>query len=314
MPISADALGTTLGVWAHPDDEAYLTAGLMASGVRQGRRVACVTATRGEQGSWDEERWPTSEIGAVREAELMRSLEILGVTEHYWLDYPDGGCPDVDPEEAVGRVAEIMFAVRPRTVLTFGPDGMTGHPDHKAVSAWATEAFHRVAAPGARLFYPVHTLEWAEVFVPRFNRFNVFMEPGTPPVVPRDQLAIDFRLPPDLLELKLRAIAAHVSQVEGMMRAPSGRTSSGRGARRRPSPWPPPSSPMGDRGAASPSPWPCWARGSSSPGPRRSTGGCWSGPGTAGRSWSSPRPAPRRGRTSSSGERPSGWTTTGARA
>jgi len=75
-------LGIILGVWAHPDDETYLSAGLMARGVRDGRRVACVTATRGEEGSWDEERWPTATMGKVREAELMRSLEILGVTDH----------------------------------------------------------------------------------------------------------------------------------------------------------------------------------------------------------------------------------------
>jgi hypothetical protein len=63
------------------------------------------------------------------------------------------------------------------------------------------------------------TPEWAEEFVPRFNQFNVFMEPGTPPITLRDELAIDFDLPPDLLDLKIRAIAAHVSQVEGMMSA-----------------------------------------------------------------------------------------------
>ena len=67
------------------------------------RRVVCVTATRGEEGSWDEERWPTATLGAVREAELMRSLEILGVTEHRWLDYSDGTCADVDHEEAVAQ-------------------------------------------------------------------------------------------------------------------------------------------------------------------------------------------------------------------
>ena len=40
-----DELGNILGVWAHPDDEAYLTAGIMARAVRNGSRVVCVTAT-----------------------------------------------------------------------------------------------------------------------------------------------------------------------------------------------------------------------------------------------------------------------------
>src|SRR5437870_7671850 len=133
--------GTMLGVWAHPDDETYLSAGLMADAARRGQRVVCVTATRGEEGSWDEERWPTSEMGKVRERELMASLEALGVTEHHWLDHYDGTCADVDHAEGVAKVQAILKAVRPDTVLTFGPDGMTGHTDHKAVCAWTTEAF-----------------------------------------------------------------------------------------------------------------------------------------------------------------------------
>jgi LmbE family N-acetylglucosaminyl deacetylase len=214
-----DALGTLLGVWAHPDDETYLSAGLMAHAVRQGERVVCVTATRGEEGSFDEERWPSDQMGKVREAELMESLAILGVTEHHWLDYHDGTCDQVPFEEGVRKVQKIMASVQPRSVVTFGPDGMTGHADHKAVSAWTMEAFRRAAPFGARLYHATVTPEWAEEFVPRFNQFNVFMEEGTPLVTPRDELAIDYDLPPDLLELKLRAIAAHVSQVEGMMNA-----------------------------------------------------------------------------------------------
>jgi len=208
-----------LGVWAHPDDETYLTAGLMGQAVRDGRRVCCVTATRGEGGSFDEERWPPATLGKVREEELMRSLEILGVPEHHWLDYPDGGCADVDPAEATEKVAAIVRGVQPASVFTFGPDGMTDHPDHRAVCAWTTEAFAREAAPGARLYYATMTPEWSAEFVPVMNRFNVFMSADTPPVMPREELAVDFVLPPDLLELKLKAIEAHVSQVEGMLAA-----------------------------------------------------------------------------------------------
>jgi LmbE family N-acetylglucosaminyl deacetylase len=212
-------LGTILGVWAHPDDETYLAAGLMARAVRDGRRVVCVTATRGEEGSWDEERWPTATMGEVREAELMRSLEVLGVSEHRWLDYRDGACADVDQEEGVAKVEAILREVDPDTVLSFGPDGMTDHPDHKATCAWATEAFRRAAKPGARLHYATMTPEWAAEFVPVMNRFNVFMSPDTPPVAPLGEMAIVYELPPDELERKLLAIDAHESQVEGMMNA-----------------------------------------------------------------------------------------------
>ena len=124
-------LGSILSVWAHPDDETWLCAGLMARAVAAGDRVVCVTATRGELGSPDEERWPSgAPLAAVRTAEMQRALAILGVTEHHWLDYPDGGCADVDQDEAVRRVTALMAEMQPDTVLTFGPDGMTGHDDH----------------------------------------------------------------------------------------------------------------------------------------------------------------------------------------
>jgi LmbE family N-acetylglucosaminyl deacetylase len=214
-----ESLGTVLGVWAHPDDETYLTAGLMADAVSNGRRVMCVTATRGEGGSFDEERWPTAKMGKIREAELMASLAVLGVTEHLWLDYYDGTCAEIPHEEGVAKVEAIIKDVQPDSVFTFGPDGMTDHPDHKAVCSWTTTAFERSAEHGAKLYYATMTPEWAEHFVPVMNRFNVFMSPDTPPVTPREELDIDFPLSDELLDLKLKAIEEHVSQVEGMLAA-----------------------------------------------------------------------------------------------
>ncbi|MFN2614395.1 MAG: PIG-L deacetylase family protein [Actinomycetota bacterium] len=215
MTLDISELGTILGVWAHPDDEAYLSSAIMASAVENGQRVVCVTATRGEKGSWDEERWPTVTMGEVREAELMQCLEILGVTDHRWLDYVDAECDHVSFEEAVGKIVDLIGEVQPDSVLTFGPEGMTDHPDHKAVSRWTTEAFRRAAKPGASLFYATQTQAWADKFVPILARFNVF-EGDTPPITPEDELAIDVRLDGDLLGRKVRALMAHASQMEGM--------------------------------------------------------------------------------------------------
>jgi LmbE family N-acetylglucosaminyl deacetylase len=211
--------GPALGVWAHPDDETYLAAGLMAMAVRLGQRVVCVTATRGEEGSWDEERWPTATMGRVREAELIRSMKILGVTEHHWLDYYDGTCAEVDLDEGTKRVRAFVEEVQPMSVFTFGPEGMTGHPDHKSISAWTTRAFHQAAPEGASLYYATGTPEWEVEYVPRMQRFNVFMEPGTPPVTPHEEMAVDFELPEELMRLKLDAIEAHLSQNEHILKA-----------------------------------------------------------------------------------------------
>ncbi len=211
-------LGTILGVWAHPDDETYLAAGLMAHAIREGSRVVCVTATRGEGGSMDEERWPSATMGKVREEELLRGLAILGVSEHEFLDLPDIDMDTPLPGTGADRVRELVDEICPDTVLTFGPDGMTGHVAHMSVSSWATEAFHAAAPAGSKLYYACYTQEWADEFVPEMNRFDVF-RPGTPPVFAAEELAIDYELPSEILELKLAAIQEHESQVGAMVEA-----------------------------------------------------------------------------------------------
>src|SRR6476659_6246781 len=139
-PDGTGDLGNILGIWAHPDDEAYLSAGLMAHAVEHGLRALCVTATKGEAGFPDDAPRSVEERARLRVAELSACLAILGVTEHHWLGYADGGCAEIPDEEAAAGLAAIIREVRPDTVLTFGPDGGTGHPDHIAMCRWTTRA------------------------------------------------------------------------------------------------------------------------------------------------------------------------------
>lgn len=210
-----DALGTILGIWAHPDDETWLSAGLMARAVAAGSRVICVTATRGELGTQDNERWPPDKLAEIRTAELAESFAVLGVTEHHWLDYPDGGCADVPEADAVRRLVRIIADVQPDTVLTMGPDGMTGHPDHIAVSAWATAAFAQEAPPGARLHYSTVLPEVWERMRDEFFRLGASMG-GQPSVTERAHCSICYVLDDAAFALKDRAIRAQASQVEGL--------------------------------------------------------------------------------------------------
>ena len=209
-------MSTLLGVFGHPDDETYLMAGIAVEALRRGDRVVLVTATRGEEGSWDEEAYPTSRMGEVREQELDRSLEILGVTEHHWLDYYDGTCAEQNLFEAEGKVRAIMEEVAPDQVFTFGPDGMTNHPDHRAVSAWTTVSFAAVAPKGATLYYAAMPQWYIDRYVPHFNRFNVFPA-GFPIATPAEEIAIELDLDGDVWKLKNDAIAAHESQTRFMI-------------------------------------------------------------------------------------------------
>jgi LmbE family N-acetylglucosaminyl deacetylase len=209
-------LGTILGVWAHPDDEAYLSGGLMAAASDAGSRVVCVTATRGELGTPDPQRWPPDRLAAERTVELARCLEILGVTEHHWLGYRDGTCAAAPPEPAIHRLCELIEQVRPDTVLTFGPHGNTGHPDHRTVSAWATAAFDRAARPGARLLRTVVTERWAGRWKAVNERLGVFAD-GYPVIDPDGPLAVDLVLDAEQVARKVRALRAQVTQTAGLI-------------------------------------------------------------------------------------------------
>lgn len=206
-------LGTILGVWGHPDDEAWLSAGLMAHAVAAGRRVVCVTATKGEAGFPDDDSRSEAERQDVRSAELEASLGILGVTEHHWLGYADGKCDEVPDAEAVAAIAALIEQVRPDTVLTFGPDGATGHPDHLAAFRWATQAFQQTASDDARLLYATASQEWVEKYVENQADYMMIAD-LEPEAVAHDELAVWFTCDDALLDRKVRAMRAQASQIE----------------------------------------------------------------------------------------------------
>ncbi len=210
-------LGTVVAVWAHPDDEVFLSGGLMASAADAGSRVVCVTATRGEHGTSDPRRWPPARLAAVREQELAASLTVLGVREHHWLGIEDGTCATVSPIGPVATIARLIREVAADTVVTFGPDGLTGHSDHRAVSRWTTHAWAVSGARG-RLLRATSTAGFATRFRAVHDRFALF-EPGLPMLTPEADVVLSLRLHGELLDRKIIALKAHASQTTGLIAA-----------------------------------------------------------------------------------------------
>lgn len=128
-----------MGVLAHPDDESLGMGGTLAKYASEGIETYVVTATRGERGRYgDLDEFPGFEgVGRMREAELRAATNELGVKEVHFLDYMDGDLDKADPAEAVGKIATLIRQVRPHVIITFGPEGAYGHPDHIAISQFA---------------------------------------------------------------------------------------------------------------------------------------------------------------------------------
>jgi LmbE family N-acetylglucosaminyl deacetylase len=142
-----------LAVLAHPDDESLGLGGTLAKYAAEGADVFLITATRGEGGRFrghpcGDERHPGPlALGNIRAAELRAAAAELGVRELSLLDYHDRYLDRVHPREAVGRIATHLRAFRPEVVVTFGPDGAYGHPDHIAISQFTTAAIVAAADP-----------------------------------------------------------------------------------------------------------------------------------------------------------------------
>lgn len=211
---------TVLGVWAHPDDEAYLAAGLLASAVDAGWRVVVATATRGEGGTDDPEAYPPELLARIRSDELAESLRVVGIAEHRWLRTPhplvDGRLADVPVEDGVGAVARLLSDVRPDLVVTFGPDGLTGHADHRTISSWVTGAWERTGAH-ADLWYAALPPDFLDRWGELCAEHGVWMDGGPPePVEPRSLVHVHTCAGP-LMDRKFAALAAHASQTAGLI-------------------------------------------------------------------------------------------------
>jgi LmbE family N-acetylglucosaminyl deacetylase len=135
------APGGLAAVLAHPDDESFGCAGALALAHEAGATTRLLVATRGEAGTAD--GMPDPAFGDTREAELICAARTIGLDEVSLLDgYADGGVADQPFDVLVEEIAAWLEERRPSAVITFGPHGVTGHPDHVVVgnaTRWAVE-------------------------------------------------------------------------------------------------------------------------------------------------------------------------------
>ncbi len=149
-----------LWILAHPDDEAFGGAGTMAWATDRGYRIAYVCATRGEAGEIRDPQLATpATLGAIREQELRDAMSRVGMKELRILGFRDSGMENTSdndnpraliqqpPEAILTHLVGHIRDLRPRTVVTFGPEGIYGHPDHVLIGKLAARAVELAADP-----------------------------------------------------------------------------------------------------------------------------------------------------------------------
>jgi LmbE family N-acetylglucosaminyl deacetylase len=219
-----------LALFAHPDDETFSAAGVMAAAIERGVPVTVISATRGEAGESaiagldDPER-----LGMVREQELRDAMRQVGVSDVRVLGYRDSGMagsPSAeDPQAFIRGLVSHIRSVRPHAILTFGPEGLYGHPDHLHMHHVALRAIQIAADPshdGRGTSGPWQTPALYFAAFPREDMLAVFDRPNSPlrslppdaranVGTPRAQITHQISIKP-WAESKRAAIAAHRTQ------------------------------------------------------------------------------------------------------
>ena len=144
-----------LGIFAHPDDETLCAGGTLAKYASAGADVRVVSLTKGGAGEIRDASVATrATLTEVRERELAAAGRELGLAGTTCLDLPDQGLSQIDTRTLAGLVSTTLDELDPDVVITFGPDGFSGHPDHMAVGAAVTAAcYERRRSTPIRLFH-----------------------------------------------------------------------------------------------------------------------------------------------------------------
>ena len=133
---------TVLGVFAHPDDETFGPGGTLARLAAEGHDVHLLCATRGEAGTIGRSSsLGRMELAALREAELEAACAALGIQEPEVLALPDSGLARLEEETLLRPIVRAIRGLRPDVLVSFHSDGISGHTDHRTVTARTRRAF-----------------------------------------------------------------------------------------------------------------------------------------------------------------------------
>jgi LmbE family N-acetylglucosaminyl deacetylase len=184
-----------LVVSPHPDDDAIGCGGAIARCADRGVGVSVAYVTDGAASHPGSKRFPPASIRALREAEAIAALRLLGVeSAPIFFRLPDGRLSDLDREHREFAVQSLERTLRASACeVVVAPWPGEPHPDHAATASLVGAALRRIAKPPALLWYSVWPGRPADR--PR---------PGTP--------SVTIRLSPKERARKRSAIMAHVSQ------------------------------------------------------------------------------------------------------
>ena len=186
-----------LVIFPHPDDEAFGVSGTIASYTRAGIPVTYACLTLGEMGrNLGNPPFATREsLPKIRKRELLDAAEIMGIQDLRMMGLRDKTIEFENEEWLAGIITDLINELHPSLIITFYP-GFSVHPDHEACGRAVVRAVSEIS-PSERP--KLHCVAFSN------NHQDVL---GQPDIVNNIQ---------DMIEIKLKALAAHRSQTEAMI-------------------------------------------------------------------------------------------------
>src|ERR1700730_9127438 len=206
-----------LAVLAHPDDESMGAGGLIVRHTRNDVMVHLVCATRGEQGWGGKPPGARREdLAKIRTAEMEAAATALALAGVEIWDYPDGEVQACDQTEITQRISQAITTLRPAAVVTWGPDGGYGHPDHIAIGRCTDDAIGAIPKGTRPALYHLGVDEQLAEF---YREAALLTSPDGQalPAAVADHVDVVVNLTPDEVQMKLRAIYCHQSQLADWM-------------------------------------------------------------------------------------------------
>lgn len=195
---------TIVAIFAHPDDEAFGPSGTIAT-LAKTSDVYLLCATRGEAGQNDGNH---RQLGKVREKELRKSAKILGVKKVYFLGFVDGTLSNSLYHLLAKKIEQKLNLLRPETIISYEPRGVSGHIDHITVAMVTCYVFNKLPFIKTLMQYCISTEARN-----KFKNYFIYFPNG----YKKDQIdkIIDVS---SVWDTKAKAMMAHESQIKDAQR------------------------------------------------------------------------------------------------
>ena len=198
-------MSTILGVFAHPDDEAFFTGGTLAT-LSKDHDVYTICITDGAVGENSSNK--QGELSEIRREEVLEAGKILGVKQTFFLDYKDGTLSNNLYHGIAGKIQKISEELKPEIIITFELRGISGHIDHMATSVITSYVFERTEYI-KELWYFCNTEQIKETV----EGYYIFWPPG----YKESDISKTIDISP-VWDTKISAMIAHNSQMHDVMR------------------------------------------------------------------------------------------------